>query len=32
VTPYQLRSGEAERIFEQRNAVMQQARAAYPER
>lgn len=32
VTPQQLRSGEAERIFERRNAVMQQARAAYPER
>jgi len=32
VTPHQLRSGEAERIFGQRNAVMQQARAAFPER
>lgn len=32
VTPQQLRTGEAELIFGRRNAVMQQARAAYPER
>lgn len=32
VTPKQLRNGEAKKIFERRNAVMQQARADYPER
>ena len=32
VTPQQLRTGEAELIFERRNAVMRQAWAAYPER
>ena len=32
VTPKQLRTGKARKIFERRNAVMQQARADYPER
>lgn len=32
VTPQQLRTGEAELIFERRNAVMRQAWAVYPER
>ncbi len=32
VTPAQLRSGEADEIFEHRNAVMQQAKLNYPER
>lgn len=32
VTPHQLRYGQANAIYEQRNATLQQARAAYPER
>jgi hypothetical protein len=32
VTPQQMQTGEAELIFERRNAVMQQVRTAYPER
>jgi transposase InsO family protein len=32
VTPQQMRTGEAELIFERRNAVMRQAQAEYPER
>jgi hypothetical protein len=32
VTPQQMRTGEAELIFEHRNAVMRQAQAEYPER
>ena len=32
VTPEQLRTGEAAKIFERRNGVMQKARTEYPER